>query len=260
MLWAAFSSLEAQGQKGGYIAVFGFPQITNMKSSFDLNFGIVNNRLGRDFELVPTYSYGFGARYYRVLSDYIGLAAGLTYSRQGQEYRSRIRNYSNDSLDVTYRSSVVMHYLKLPVMGHFTIKQENTPTYFTLQFGIQLNMLMGGSYDITSPNEAYLPYESADLRAAYKRFEPNFVLGANLHIALNEEDNLFLLVGINFDKTIGGMEVEDYSPEDGTPNEAKFPVGIPKTNNYSVSSERFRWRTKNETFALQMGLVFKIHP
>lgn len=254
-----FTALFSKAQKGGYVSVFGFPQITNIKNSYDLNASANDTRLGSDFNLESTYNYGFGSFYYRVFSEYFGLKGGIIYSRQGQNYSSRLFNYGEDSIDLSYTSEVRLNYLKIPVLTHFTIKDENTTTYFTLQFGLQAGILTGGSYSITSGDASFTTVGEPKMTDLFNRVDLSYVVGGDLHIRLNEEENLFLILGVQFDKSIGGIENIGYAFEDDVPNEVLFPVGVPKTNRYSIPSTRANYSTKNESFSVRSGLLFKVH-
>ncbi|MCB0736773.1 MAG: PorT family protein [Bacteroidetes bacterium] len=250
-------ALNSYGQKGHFLGVYAFPQLTSITSSFDLGFSRDDKGLGDDFELLPTIGYGGGVTYYYISSSYFGFKTGLQFSNQGQRYASNVRLFETDSFNTSYTSRVNLNYLKMPLLTHFTIIDENTRAHFTLQFGFQLGYLVGGNYSITV--KGYEPNYSLAITDAFNRLEASYIIGGDLLIELNEKKTTLLQIGVQYDKTIGGIDNYDRTITSSTPMEHRFPVGTLKYHNYpTIPGGRTQYNTKNETFQVRMGLVFRL--
>lgn len=249
--------LGVNAQKGDFLSAVVYPQQVAIKNSYDLQWG-GNDGLGQNFTQLPTYSVGFGLNYYHVETDYIGWRTGIHYSQQGQRYSGTVYPM-NDSDSVFYNSHLRLSYIKIPLILHFNISAtEDDRVYFSLGYGFQLSFLTGGNVEVDTEPIPYAFNPDYNLGVFYDFVNPSFLLTGDLHIRLGEKKRYYLLLGVKFDKTIGGIENEkfDFTQED--PEEWKYPFGTLKDEGYAVQSTRMRYMSKNETFSIRVGLNIRL--
>jgi hypothetical protein len=79
-----------------------------------------------------------------------------------------------------------------------------------------------------------------------------------LKFGLGKKERSYLLVGVQYDKTIGGIEKKGIDFTQETPKELIFPLGILKGYRYDLPNDRASSKTKNESFALRLGWSIRL--
>lgn len=245
-------------QKGKFIDVYGFGQQTNIANYFDIGYG-PRSGLGRTFTTDPSYSYG-GAVYFNYLvGEYTGWKTGLIYSRYLQNMSSGIQSAPSPERDsITFNTELVLNQISVPAIVDFSISSsEDTRVYFNLGLGLQLNYLMSGSFNLETTPE-YPVNSTFDLSDYYDRINLSYLVNIELRIRIGSSDKTYFLMGINYDKSIGGIEKEGKDFDAQTPKELTYPLGTLKDYDYDVSASRKTYNTKLDAVALRVGLSFRL--
>lgn len=244
------------GQKGKFIDIYGFGQQTTIANYFDIGYGS-RSGLGYKFSTEPSYSYGGSAYFNYLVGDYVGWKSGLIYSRYVQKMSSGIES-STDRDSIFYSSRLALDQLSIPALIDFSISSsEDTRVYFNLGLGLQLNYLLGGSFEI-DPIQPYNVQSSFELNDHFDRVNLSYLINMGLRIRIGKSDTYYFLMGLNYDKSIGGIEKEGKDFDQDIPKELIYPLGTLKDYDYDVSASRRSYKTKVDGVALRLGLSIRL--
>ncbi|MGB0429161.1 MAG: hypothetical protein ACPGLV_01715 [Bacteroidia bacterium] len=244
------------GQEGTFIDVIGFGQYTNIKNDFDVNYG-PGKGLGFDYSLPQTPSYGGSILFAKMTETYVGFKTGLRFSNYSQFTSSKVELGDRDS--VAFDALMNIKQISAPIMANFSISSGATTdrVYFSMGFGFQINYLFGANYNLTNDRD-YPTVTTFEFSDYYYRLGASYLLALELKIELGKKKRTYLIAGINYDKTIGGIEKPDQGYGADVPRELTLPLGVLKDYNYDVPGDRVGYKTKNEALAFKLGVSIRL--
>ena len=244
------------GQQGKFLDIYGFGQQTTIANYFDVGLG-ARAGLGSTFSTDPTYSYGGAVHFNYLVGEYVGWKSGLVYSRYAQNTSSRIES-STTRDSISYSSRLSLDQLSIPAILDFSISSsDDTRVYFNLGMGFQINYLLNGAFDIET-NPPYDVQNSFELGEYYDRLNFSYLMSIELRIRLGKTESYYLLLGINYDKLVGGIEKKGLNFGQNDPKELIYPLGTLKDYDYDVSASRNGYNTKIDGVALRIGLSIRL--
>lgn len=247
----------AQAQEGKFFDVYAIAHQSSIDNQFDLRYGFANG-LGRDFDYQPSYHYGFGAFYSQTYESLIGYKTGLVFANYFQNISSAV-DLTSDASDPTQFTTTIRHRtLSIPFLVDFGINAtDDDRVYFHMGFGLKPMILVAGDFQVDQQS-SYTVASNYSVHDYYKPITMSYLLNAELKIRLGKSSKTFLLAGINFDKSIGSIELKDRDHGSEVPRELVFPLGVLKDYDYDVSSDRFAVNTKNESLAVRIGISYRL--
>lgn len=249
-------NLSAKAQEGKFIDFMAIGHFSNVVNDYDSYYGPYNG-LGYDFEVPQTFTYGGQLLYTQMSEGYMGFKTGLSFLNYAQDFSSRVELADDDS--ISYNARLNVQQLSVPILANFAINSGSSTdrVYFNMNFGFQLNYLTGADFSITTdrPYDAVTDFEFNEY---FHRLGASYILGLELKIALGRKEKLYLIGGVHYDKTIGGIEKREKDFGQEEPRELVLPLGPLKDFDYDVPNERMRNRMKNETLALRLGISYKL--
>ena len=245
-----------KAQEGKFIDFIAIGHFSNIVNDYDSYYGPYNG-LGFDFEVPQTFSYGGQLLYTQMSEGYIGFKTGLSFLNYAQDFSSKVELARDDS--IAYNARLNVQQFSIPLLANFAINSGSSTdrVYFNMNFGFQLNYLTGANFNITTDR----PYNSVtdfEFNEYFHRLGASYILGLELKIALGRKEKLFLIGGVHYDKTIGGIEKREKDFGQEEPRELVLPLGPLKDYDYDVPNDRMRNRMKNETLGLRLGLSYKM--
>jgi hypothetical protein len=249
-------NLSAKAQEGKFIDFMAIGHFSNVVNDYDSYYGPYNG-LGYDFEVPQTFTYGGQLLYTQMSEGYMGFKTGLSFLNYAQDFSSRVELADDDS--ISYNARLNVQQFSIPLLANFAINSGTSTdrVYFNMNFGFQLNYLTGADYSITTdrPYDAVTDFEFNEY---FHRLGASYILGLELKIALGRKEKLYLIGGVHYDKTIGGIEKREKDFGQEEPRELVLPLGPLKDFDYDIPNERMRNRMKNETLALRFGISYKL--
>ena len=253
LLSLVFALFKVNAQEGKFLDIYGFGHQSSINNQYDLRYG-VGQGLGRNFDYLSTFSYGMGAYYSQTSETLIGFKAGLLYSNYYQDIKSSVTLMREDTRAYTYTSEIRHYMLNIPLMIDFGINAtDDERVFFHMGFGIQPMVLLGGNFNVEHDSDYEVSYDY-DLYDYYRLLSLAYLLNAELKIKLGKGNKTYLLAGVNFDKSIGGIEHRGRDHGGSIPRELVFPLGALKDFDYDVPNDRAAYSTKNESIAIRVGI------
>lgn len=250
------AAFQAMAQEGSFIDVYGYAHYATIKNNYDIYYGRYRG-FGYAYEHPSTISYGTSLYYTKMFEGYTGIRTGFSFANYAQNASSKVEIADFDS--ISYDSRLNIQQLAVPVMVNFAINSggTNDKVFFNMSFGFQLNYLTGANFSLTT-NRNYIPTTSFEFKDYFHRLGASYLLGLELKMALGKKERSYLLFGVQYDKTIGGIEKKGIDFTQDTPKELIFPLGILKDYNYDLPNDRANSKTKNESLALKLGLSIRL--
>lgn len=256
-LFFCLSFVTSFAQEGKYIDVYAIGHQSSIDNQFDLRYGFANG-LGRTFDYRPSYHYGAAVFYSQTSETLIGFKTGLVYANYFQNIESAV-DLTREAPDPTPFSTQIRHrLLSVPFLIDFGINAtDDDRVFFHMGFGLKPMILIAGDFQVAQ-SSPYAVATNYDLYDYYRSVTLSYLLNAEVKVKLGKSDRTYLLAGINFDKTIGGIEHKERDHGGDVPRELVFPLGVLKDYDYDVSNDRPTINTKNESLAVRVGLSFKL--
>lgn len=244
---ALFWHTLSQAQTGTLVSAYYSPQISSITNASDGR--LSNGSLTFD----NTTGNALGAELYLIFSETFGFRTGLALSNQGQRYSGFV-----DTIE-SFTSEMRFQYLKVPLLFSFTASAPGDRIHFSMGAGLQGDYLLDASFNSSHKTPLTGNETVPDLLELYNRFTLSMAFTIDLNFRLSKK--LYLLAGVQLDRTIGGIENRSFTYAGDEPLEWYFPVGIPKVirpRNDFHKNEISRYNTKNSTFGGRIGLIIKL--
>lgn len=249
-------SLGAVAQEGRFLDIYAIGHQSSIDNQFDLRYGFVNG-LGRDFDYKPSYHYGFGAFFSQTNETLIGYKTGIVFANYFQNIESRVE-LNRDEEPTSYTAQFRNRLLSVPFLIDFGINAtDDDRVFFHMGFGLKPMILVGGDFEVNQ-SSSYVVSTDYNIYDYYKAVTISYLLNAELKINLGRSDKTYLVAGINFDKSIGGIEHKKTDHGGDVPRELVFPLGALKDYDYDVSADRAAVNTKNESLAVRIGISYRL--
>jgi hypothetical protein len=251
--------MEAKPQAGQYIQVWGGAQSTQVNNSQESYYG--SNADDKVTPLETDRAFG-GIDYIYNFHNLFGIQTGLSFSQQGQKYSGSIYHDGNDTssalTNINFTSSVLLNYVKLPLMFRFNSGRDEDETFnLSIYGGFEFAYLTSATVTTTPALPAIFTDQKVDFKQFYKTIDFGWAAGAQVNIFVSKYWGI--CIGGRYSRSLVDVESKsvNYTGKN-YPAEWYYPISVKKSIKPSQSDQYDRFSSKNNAVGLYVGVFIPI--